>query len=89
VYYEDEFQDCILLRQVHDSIEFELPLSIGIDKHISIIKSIKARLEQPITWKLYDFIIPAEVKVGLRLDPMKELDFSKNLNEQLKEYFTT
>lgn len=87
VYYDNTYQDCILLRQVHDSIDFEIPLNIGVNKHIEIITSIKKNLEQPITWKLYNFIIPAEVKCGIRLDPMKKLDFSKDLNTQLKEYF--
>jgi DNA polymerase I-like protein with 3'-5' exonuclease and polymerase domains/uracil-DNA glycosylase len=90
LYYDSTYKDVILLRQVHDSIDFELPLSLGIDKHISLISQIKNNIEQPITWKFKEFSIPFELTVGTNLGRMKKLKFisDSQLKEQLQEFFT-
>lgn len=87
LYYEDRFKDVELLRQVHDSINFQIPISIGIEKHISILKEIKQSLEQKLKWKAYEFTIPAEFTVGLNLGEQKKFDPNTNAEEILSEYF--
>ena len=87
LYFEtDTYRDVDLLRQVHDSINFQLPIN-SIHEHIRVLMALKESLEQPITFRRRTFKIPAEFKVGYRLDPMKELDFEGDLEEQLKEFF--
>ena len=88
IYYSRVFNNVEILRQVHDSINFQLPISSGLDEHMRVLRAIKAGLEQPIRWKTYEFIIPAEFKVGLRLDPMVGLDVDGKLEEQLLPYFS-
>ena len=87
IYYDAEFKAIELLRQMHDAIEFQILLSLGIDKHIELIKKIKKNLEQPLRWKTQEWIIPAECEVGFKRSPMKKLDFNTSLKEQLKEYW--
>lgn len=88
IYYNKEaFEGVELLRQVHDSINFQIPTCRGIDYHIKVLREIKRSLEQPLTWKTTQFTIPAEFKVGLRLDPMEELDMEGDLKKQLSKYW--
>jgi len=84
LYYDTErFGKVDLLRQVHDSIEFQIPISEGIEYHIRVLKQLKESLEQKLRWKTLEFSIPANVKFGVRLSEMKELDFSIPLESQL------
>lgn len=87
VYYELEscFKPVDLLRQVHDSIEFQIPISIGLEEHVYIIKRIKEYLEQTLRWKDKEFIIPADVECGRRLSDVVEIDFSKDVLQQIKK----
>ena len=86
IYYEKaKYKEVELLRQVHDSINFQIKLSIGVKEHARILQDIKQSLEQPITWKAYNFVIPAEFKVGHSLDPMVEVDMDGDVEGQLKK----
>jgi len=88
IYYDQEnFKDVEILRQVHDSINFQIPVSIGIKEHIRILRYIKSLLETPILWKTYQFVVPAEFKVGRALDPMVEFNPEEKPEEILKEFF--
>ena len=85
IYYDrKKYKEVELLRQVHDSLDFQIPLSIGVKTHARILRDIKRDLEQPITWKAYTFVIPAEFKVGHSLDPMMKIDMDGDVVEQLK-----
>lgn len=71
IYYNKLFKPVELLQQVHDSISFQIPLSIGWETHAQIIQAIKDSLETPlITHYGREFVIPADLCVGLTL--MKE-----------------
>jgi uracil-DNA glycosylase family 4 len=87
LYYEPDFQHVELLRQVHDSINFQIPISKGIDYHTKVLLRLKALLEQKLVWRMTEFSIPAEFEIGKRLSEMTKIDFTKPLNEQLKGYF--
>lgn len=83
IYNSEKTKDVVLLNQVHDSIVFELPLSLGREQITSVISSIKNFMEQPIQNPYGPmFSIPIDTKVGLNLGEM--VDF-ENLAEFLDE----
>ncbi len=46
--------------QVHDSIKFQIPLSLGWKRHAEMLIKIKQSLEQPLkTHYGREFVIPA------------------------------
>jgi len=68
VYYDQkQFKELALLVQVHDSIGFQLPLSLPMKEHARMILSIKASLEQPLTFQGQSFIVPADLTYGYSL----------------------
>ena len=84
VYYEDGFEELELLMQVHDSIKFQIPISIGWRRHAEMLIRIKRSLETPlVTHYGREFSIPADLSIGLNMDKsnMKQLkgsNFSEN-----------
>ena len=79
LYYNQQlFHSAELLNQVHDSIVFQVPLSLGPEKIAQIIWAVKANLETPLTFHTRTFSIPADTQVGFNLKEMKELKSSKN-----------
>ncbi len=81
IYYnQDKFRDVILLNQVHDSIIFEYPLSLGPESLAQIILAICENLESPVYWKATSFVIPTDVGIGFNLDKRSE-ENSKGLKE--------
>jgi DNA polymerase I-like protein with 3'-5' exonuclease and polymerase domains len=69
IYYNpDRFSPVRLLMQVHDSINFEIPLNIGFEEHARILLDIKRSLETPlITPHGHEFVIPADISMGYNL----------------------
>jgi hypothetical protein len=65
---EEFFKELELLLQVHDSINFQIPLSTPWEKHAEMLLKIKASLETPVRWKASSFIIPADVEMGLNFN---------------------
>jgi len=65
IYYNQSlFRPLVLLNQVHDSIEFELPLEIGWREHARMLLEIKHSLEQPLkTHYGREFVIPADLTI--------------------------
>lgn len=53
-----------LLNQVHDSIWFQIPMSLPLQNHLQILRTLKESLERPITWNATSFVIPAEFKLS-------------------------
>ena len=86
MYYEPRFKPAELVRQVHDSIEFQVPISVGLPKHIQILRDLKSSLERELTWKFEKWTIPVEAKVGIRLSEMSVINFD-NLELQMKGVF--
>jgi uracil-DNA glycosylase family 4 len=76
VYYNQQwFEPLELLAQVHDSIVFQIPLSIPWTAHAEMILRIKQSLEQPLTWHGKQFATPADLAIGLNMckEEMHEL----------------
>jgi hypothetical protein len=75
-YHKDPLMHPVeLLSQVHDSVVFQLPLSLGWLHHAEVILRIKKSLEQPLTWHDLTIPTPADLSIGLNMskDDMKEL----------------
>lgn len=76
-----------LLMQVHDSIKFQLPLSIGWKAHAQAVIDIKKSLETPLlTHYGREFVIPADLTMGKSMNKktVKEYGgqtFSLNVSE--------
>lgn len=64
--YEDQdmFRPVELLLQVHDSIVFQIPLSIPWQHHADIICRIRRELELPLEWKGRSFVLPVDLSVS-------------------------
>jgi uracil-DNA glycosylase family 4 len=94
IYFSSNFAPVILVNQVHDSIEFEVPVSTSFRRIAEMLLSIKASLETPITWRGREFSVPAELKAGGNLKDADDdnprglkrvkLTVVNNVAEQLK-----
>ena len=75
VYFnQEDFKPVELLSQIHDSIVFQIPLSIPWKQHADIILKIKKSLETPMYWRDTKIIVPADVAIGFNMckEEMKE-----------------
>ena len=69
IYYNPQlFAPVELLIQVHDSVGFQIPLSVGWERIAQMLWLIKQSLETPMQIHQYNFSIPADLNVGLNLD---------------------
>ena len=85
VYYEPGFEELELLMQVHDSIKFQIPISVGWQRHAEMLIRIKRSLETPLTTHYgREFVIPADLSIGLDMDKssMKQLKGSNFSEDQ-------
>lgn len=68
IYYNtDMFRSVELLNQIHDSIGFQIPLSLSWTEHAKIIRSIKDELEIPLECNGNEFVIPVDFIIGKNL----------------------
>jgi uracil-DNA glycosylase family 4 len=68
IYYDqDYYQPIELLNQVHDSVGFQVPLTLPLKQIAAMLIRIKKNLEQPLRWKDREFIIPADLTIGFNL----------------------
>lgn len=76
LYYNPMFKHVELLQQVHDSIGFQVPLSLSWYEHALILQALKDSLETPITTHYgRSFVIPADVVMGKSLMKEKGIEF--------------
>jgi len=94
IYYnQTKFEHVHLMLQVHDSIAFQIPLSIGWWEHAKILLDIKKSLETPLSAHGIEFVIPADIMMGYSLykgdmEEIKGLDCPNDLatlGDMLKE----
>ncbi len=65
IYYnQDLFKYIELLAQIHDSIVFQVPLSIPWEEHARMLLLIKQSLEQPIYWHGTEIKTPCDLSIG-------------------------
>ena len=81
------FKDVELLNQVHDSVIFQIPISVGLKKHSDILYRIKQSLESNITWRTKSFSIPIDLELGFNLKDTVSIDMNNIDNvEQMECY---
>jgi len=83
---QEEFGAVELLGQIHDSVVFQLPLSLPWSEHARILCALRDNLEKPVTWHTREFSIPTDCKAGFNLKEMKKVDWHKH---PTKEQLTT
>jgi uracil-DNA glycosylase family 4 len=96
IYYNQPiFKPIELLSQVHDSVVFQIPLSLPWIEHARMLLLIKASLETPLEWHETEIKTPCDLAIGFNMNKkdMKELK-SKNipsspelLADKLKEVY--
>jgi len=87
IYYnQDLFHPVELLAQIHDSIVFQIPLSIPWLEHARMLLLIKASLERPLYWHDTKIDTPVDLSIGLNMckEQMKEIK-SKDFPERAYE----
>ena len=68
VYYNQQwFEPLEMLTQIHDSVVFQIPLSIPWIDHANMILRIKQSLETPLVWHGREFATPADLQIGLNM----------------------
>ena len=85
IYYNQHlFKPLELLTQIHDSIVFQIPLSIPWAEHARMVLLLKKSLEQPLEWHGTKFITPADLSIGFNMfkKEMKELK-SKSISDDI------
>jgi len=76
IYYNQQlFKPIELLTQVHDSVVFQIPLSIPWEEHAKELLLIKDSLEQPIYWHDTEIATPCDLSIGFNMckEDMKEM----------------
>jgi len=69
IYYnQDFFKPIELLNIIHDSVGFQIPLSVSWERQASMIKAIKENLETPLVWRDREFTVPADTTFGMTLN---------------------
>ena len=70
IYYNQrQFAPVELLVQVHDSIGFQIPLSLPWEDHARILQAIKNSLETPLCTHFgREFVIPVDLMMGLTMN---------------------
>ncbi len=90
IYYDQEHYGPVeLLAQIHDSVVFQIPLSLSWIEHAKILLRIKKSFETPLIWHDREIPTPADLAIGFNMckDEMEEMK-SKNIPkepEQLAE----
>jgi len=79
------FKPVELLTQVHDSVVFQIPLSLPWKQHAEILIRIKNSLETPMYWRSTKIKVPADLCIGFNMckDLMKEFK-SKNIPNDIE-----
>lgn len=68
IYYDRRFREVELIQQVHDSLTFQIPLSLSWEEHAYLVDTLKSSLEIELTTHYgRKFVIPADVCVSLSL----------------------
>ena len=86
-YNQDLFRPIELLTQIHDSIVFQIPLSIPWTEHAKMISLIKDSLEVPLTWHDTKFATPCDVVAGLNMGKKTMIEFkSKDIPTDIGKF---
>ena len=96
VYYNQQWYGPVeLLAQIHDSIVFQIPLSLPWIEHAKILLRIKDSLEIPLIWHEREIPTPVDLAIGFNMqkesmEEMKSKDILTNyekLADKLQEVY--
>jgi hypothetical protein len=76
IYYnQDLFKPVELLAQIHDSVVFQIPLSIGWIEQAKILLAMKKSIETPLIWHDTEIKTPTDLAIGFNMckDQMEEI----------------
>ena len=62
------FPELQLMIQIHDSVGFQLPLSIPWERHAEILLKIHSSMTQSLSWNDREFVVPADLTMGFTLN---------------------
>jgi DNA polymerase-1 len=72
---QDLYPEVVFLNTVHDSILYQIPLSVGPKRIMEIVLSVKASLESPLMWEGRSFSIPTDTAFGFTNNKKTQLNF--------------
>lgn len=84
LYYDSAFAEVDILNQVHDSLVFQIPLSVPLHRHAEIIVALRASLEQPMQWDGREFVIPMDAEVAMPGGNLSKWHAEKNPSGLMK-----
>jgi len=90
---QDRFYPVELLNFIYDSIEFQIPITLGWKKIAGLLLDIKENMETKLSWQGREFFLPAEISIGLSFgkrlmkDIPKEVGTLKEMSESLEKAF--
>jgi len=68
IYYNQHlFKPLELLTQIHDSVVFQIPLTIPWEEHAKMLLLIKNSIEQPLYWHDREIKTPADLSIGFNM----------------------
>jgi DNA polymerase-1 len=68
IYYnQDLFKPVELLAQIHDSVVFQIPLSVPWEEHARMISLIKDSLETSLYWHERELKTPSDLAIGFNM----------------------
>lgn len=80
IYYNQQWYKAVeLLAQIHDSVVFQIPLSLPWIEHAKILLRIKSSLETPLIWHEREIPTPVDLAIGFNMckDEMEEIKSKK------------
>ena len=88
IYYNQHlFSQVELLAQVHDSVVFQIPLTLPWKQHAEIVTLIKNSLEAPLEWHGKEIKTPCDVAIGLNMCKADMIEFkSKEVPGNLDKF---
>ena len=73
---QDLFPEVQFLNTIHDSIRYQIPLSVGNKRIIEIIKAVKESLEHELEWRGKTFSIPVDTEIGFTFDKKSMIEWN-------------
>ncbi|KKM01369.1 hypothetical protein LCGC14_1795160 [marine sediment metagenome] len=63
-YNQQWFRYLELLNQIHDEMDFQIPLIRGWLEHADMILRIRDNIQQPLQWKRLEYFVPVTLSIG-------------------------
>ncbi len=98
IYYNQQwFKPIEILTQIHDSIVFQIPVSVPWIEHARMLLHIKYSLERPLIWHEREIKTPVDLSIGLNMYKKQMKEFKSKslpatpelLAEKLEETYGT